>query len=97
MPLLNKTIFSCEIIVLSYKSNDTCITYYLIYDHFASKSLLKLVGEFGGMWNKFDSFLSFKIIITGILTGGNHEDIYMSLIKVFYYIYLWFRTIIGTK
>ena len=42
MPLLNKTIFSCEIIVLSYKSNDTCITYYLIYDHFASKLLLKL-------------------------------------------------------
>ena len=36
MPLLNKTIFSCEIIVLSYKSNDTCITYYLIYDHFVS-------------------------------------------------------------
>ncbi len=36
MPLLNKTIFSCEIIVLSDKSNDSCITYYLIYDHFAS-------------------------------------------------------------
>jgi hypothetical protein len=35
MPLLNKTIFSCEIIVLSHKSNDTSITYYLTYDHFA--------------------------------------------------------------
>ena len=36
MLLLNKTIFSCEIIVLSDKSNDACITYYLIYDHFVS-------------------------------------------------------------
>jgi hypothetical protein len=35
MPLLNKTIFSCEIMVLSHKSNDLDITYYLIYDHFA--------------------------------------------------------------
>jgi hypothetical protein len=36
MPLLNKTIFSCKIIVLSDKSNDSRITYYLINDHFAS-------------------------------------------------------------
>ena len=36
MPLLNKTIFSCEIIVLSDKSNDVSMTYYLIYDHFTS-------------------------------------------------------------
>jgi hypothetical protein len=43
MPLLNKTIFSCEIIVLSYKSNDFGITYYSIYDHFATQ-VVTLIG-----------------------------------------------------
>ena len=42
MPLLNKTIFSCEFIVLSYKSNEACITYYLIYDHFATSVVTKI-------------------------------------------------------
>ncbi len=59
MPLLNKTIFSCEIIVLPDKSNDFSITYYLIYDHFGSldtetKSVLggikfRILCEFSGM------------------------------------------------
>ena len=49
MHLLNKTIFSCEIIVLSDKSINLCITYFLIYDHFVSLVVTKLVAGSEGL------------------------------------------------
>jgi len=47
MLLLNKAIVSCEIIVLSDKSIEVCITYYLTYDHFRRES------EANKKWNYF--------------------------------------------